>query len=197
MAATARPSLRDLAAPPNLVTLLRVALIPVVLVLMSRGARLPAAALVLVMFATDGLDGYLARRLGRVTELGKILDPAADKVAVAAVLVHLTIAGEFPVWALLAVAVRDVGIAVGGAFVLRRSGVVPAALLPGKIALVVLAAMVIVFVADLKAAEPAALWCGMFAVAASGLFYALTTRKISGTSPADPESMVDDAGGQP
>lgn len=177
MEAAGRPSARDLTAPPNLVTLSRLALVAVALVLMFAGLRVWAAVVIAAAFATDGLDGYLARRLGRVTELGKILDPAADKMAVAAVLIYLAAAREFPVWALAVIVARDVGIAVGGVRMARRTGVVPAALLPGKIALVVLAAMVFVFVLDLAQAEPAALVLGMAATVWSGAFYAVAMRR--------------------
>jgi CDP-diacylglycerol--glycerol-3-phosphate 3-phosphatidyltransferase len=180
MAPAGRPSVRDLTAAPNLVTLSRLALVPVALLLMSADQRIWAAVVVAAAFATDGLDGYLARRLKRVTELGKILDPLADKVAVAAVLIYLTAAREFPAWALAVIVARDVGIAAGGARMARRTGVVPAALLPGKVALVVLAAMVFVFVLDLAPAEPVALVLGTAATVWSGAFYALVMRRAAG-----------------
>ncbi len=63
MAAIPRPDLRDIVAPPNLVTLVRIALVPVVLVLLAGGYRYAAVAALLVMFVSDGLDGYLARKL--------------------------------------------------------------------------------------------------------------------------------------
>ena len=149
MTAVPRPVLRDMVAPPNLVTLVRIALVPVALVFLAGGSRGWALAAMAVMFVSDGLDGYLARRLDRVTELGKILDPAADKIAVAAVLLFMVLTGEFPLWALLLVVARDVAIALGGVAMARRSGVVPPALMAGKVAAVVLALVVIVFVADI------------------------------------------------
>ena len=129
------------------------------------------------MFVSDGLDGYLARRLGRVTELGKILDPAADKIAVAAVLLFLVVTGEFPLWALLLIAARDVAIVVGGVAITRRSKTVPPALMAGKVAVVVLALVVIVFVADIKILEPAALVFCVVAVVTSGVAYAVVARR--------------------
>jgi CDP-diacylglycerol--glycerol-3-phosphate 3-phosphatidyltransferase len=139
--------------------------------------RLAAAAVLVLMFATDGLDGYLARRLDRATELGKILDPTADKVAVLAVLVFLVAAGEFPLWALVLVAARDLGILLGGVAIARRSGVVPPPLMVGKVSLVVFAAVTTVFVADLKALEPAALAVCVAAVVASGTAYGVVARR--------------------
>lgn len=172
-----RPALRDIAAPPNLVTLVRIALVPAALVFLASGQRYWALAAMAVMFVSDGLDGYLARRLGRVTELGKVLDPAADKIAVAAVLVFMVATGEFPLWALLLVVVRDVAIVLGGVAIARRSSSIPQALMVGKVAAVMLALVVIVFVADIRALEPAALALCVIAVVTSGTAYAVVARR--------------------
>ena len=177
MVDTSRPVLRDITAPPNLVTLVRIALVPVALALLAGGHRPAAVAALLVMFASDGLDGYLARKLGRVTELGKILDPAADKIAVAAVLVFLVVTGEFPLWAFLLVVVRDVAIVVGGLAIARKSRSVPQALMVGKIAAAVLGVVVLVFAADVQVLEPAALVLCVVAVVTSGTAYAVVARR--------------------
>jgi len=177
MADTPRPVLRDIAAPPNMVTLARIALVPVALALLAGGHRLAAVAVLLVMFVSDGLDGYLARRLGRVTGLGKILDPAADKIAVAAVLVFLVATGEFPLWAFLLVVVRDVAIVMGGLAIARKSGSVPQALLVGKVAVAVLGVVVLVFAADIRVLEPAALVLCVVAVVTSSVAYAVVARR--------------------
>ena len=173
MVDTSRPVLRDITAPPNLVTLVRIALVPVALALLAGGHRPAAVAALLVMFVSDGLDGYLARKLG----LGKILDPAADKIAVAAVLVFLVVTGEFPLWAFLLVVVRDVAIVVGGLAIARKSRSVPQALMVGKIAAAVLGVVVLVFAADVQVLEPAALVLCVVAVVTSGTAYAVVARR--------------------
>jgi phosphatidylglycerophosphate synthase len=166
----------DLGAPPNLVSLLRLGLVPVAIFLLAAERR-PAAALVLVaMVVTDGLDGLIARRTGRITALGKILDPVADKLAIDSLLATLALRGEFPAWALAAVLARDVAITVGAALIARRTESVPASVAMGKVALVVLAAMTFVFVLDLKAVEGAFLGAGVAGVAASGIVYAAALR---------------------
>lgn len=186
MVDTPRPVLRDIAAPPNLVTLGRIALVPVALALLAGGHRPAAVAVLLVMFASDGLDGYLARKLDRVTELGKILDPAADKIAVAAVLMFLVATGEFPLWAFLLVVVRDVAIVVGGLAIARKSRLVPQALMVGKVAVAVLGVATLVFVADIRVLEPAALVLCVVAVVASGAAYAVVARRaLSGGGEPD------------
>jgi cardiolipin synthase len=68
--------------------------------------------------ATDWVDGWVARRTGTVSELGKILDPVADRLAMAAGLIALVVRGAFPLWAALLILVRDVAILIVGAVVL-------------------------------------------------------------------------------
>ncbi|MCS6798451.1 MAG: CDP-diacylglycerol--glycerol-3-phosphate 3-phosphatidyltransferase [Myxococcota bacterium] len=83
---------RDIVNLPNLLTLARVALVPVVLVLLDQGSRqsnLWAAVVYVLCTVTDALDGWLARRRGLVSVLGKFLDPLADKLLVTSVLVWL------------------------------------------------------------------------------------------------------------
>src|SRR6188474_1719347 len=86
---------------PNLLTFGRILMIPAVLVLLDRGAPRDCywAAWVYALAAiTDLLDGWLARRQGLVSVLGKFLDPLADKLLVAAVLVWLVSMGRIAAW---------------------------------------------------------------------------------------------------
>ena len=170
----AAPRIRraDLAAPPNLVSAARLALVVPTLIVLARGARAAALVLLAIMVATDWLDGYLARRTGRITELGKILDPVADKVAIDGVLAVLVARGEFPVWAFCLVLARDALIVAGAAGLARRRLEVPASVGVGKAALVVLAAMTVAFVADLRAVETPLLIAGTAMVVVSGVAYA-------------------------
>jgi phosphatidylglycerophosphate synthase len=167
---------RDLGAAPNLLSLLRLALVPVAILLRVAGRR-PACAVVLgAMVLTDGLDGLIARRTGRITALGRILDPVADKVAIDSLLVTLALRGEFPAWALAVVLGRDVAILAGAALIATRTTRVPAAVSVGKVALVLLGAMTFVFVLDLEPVEPAVHVAGVAGVVASGIAYAAVAR---------------------
>ena len=79
---------------PNLVTIVRLLLLPVFLwLLFSTGHRALAAWLLAALGATDWLDGYLARRLDQVSNVGKVLDPVADRLLVMVGL--LAVAGAF------------------------------------------------------------------------------------------------------
>jgi CDP-diacylglycerol---glycerol-3-phosphate 3-phosphatidyltransferase len=78
----------------------------------ERSASYVAAAVFVVAAATDGLDGYLARRHASTTRTGQWLDPLADKVLVAAPVITLAALGEFPVWAAVVIVAREIGISV-------------------------------------------------------------------------------------
>lgn len=103
---------------PNAITIVRILCAPVFLwlLLADGGADGPlrwwAAALFIVAIATDGVDGYLARRHHIVTDLGKLLDPIADKVLTGFAFVGLSILGELPWWITIVVLVREIGITV-------------------------------------------------------------------------------------
>ncbi len=110
-----------IATIPNAISAVRILLIPVFVWLILRdGAEAAGIALFAAVAATAWVDGTIARRTGRVSELGKILDPVADRLAIGAGLVALVIADAFPPWAALLILVRDAAVLAGGAFVLAR-----------------------------------------------------------------------------
>jgi len=110
-----------IATIPNLVSLVRVAMVPLFLwLLFGADAPLPAGLLLGLIGATDWVDGFLARRLGQVSELGKMLDPVADRLAITAAVVGGWVAGVLP-WPLaLALIVREVVVALGAMFAAWR-----------------------------------------------------------------------------
>jgi CDP-diacylglycerol--glycerol-3-phosphate 3-phosphatidyltransferase len=116
---------------PNLITVVRIVLAPVFIwmLLVDNGAhdalRWAAAVLFIIAIATDGIDGMIARRHNLVTDLGKILDPIADKILTSGALVCLSILGELPWWVTIVILVREIGITVFR-FVMLRDRVIPA-----------------------------------------------------------------------
>ncbi len=106
---------------PNFLSFLRILLIPVFVVLIVHPDT-TTAGLVLygAVMATDWIDGWVARRTGQVSELGKIFDPTADRLAIAAGLIALVVRGVFPLWAALLILVRDVAVLAIGLFLLVR-----------------------------------------------------------------------------
>ena len=139
-----KPSLLDgWNAPPNLVTYSRIVLVVVFLVLyVKAGAwggdnqtlRWAAAIIFIIAASTDKLDGWMARKYNQVTELGKLMDPIADKLLTCGTLIVASVFAEFPWWATILFLVREIGITVMRFFVMERpGGKVIAAAWPGKL----------------------------------------------------------------
>ena len=104
---------------PNILSFARIATIPIFCWLVANEpTRLWGILLFAAVVSTDWVDGYVARRTGQVTELGRILDPVADRLAIAAGLLTFAISGIFPFWAALLILLRDVVVLLGGAALL-------------------------------------------------------------------------------
>lgn len=110
---------------PNLITLARIALAPIfvyVLFLFPQPAsheRWIAVALFVLASATDGVDGALARKRNQVTDLGKLLDPIADKVLIGGALVTLSVLGQIAWWVTVVILVREIGITLYRLWVIK------------------------------------------------------------------------------
>jgi CDP-diacylglycerol--glycerol-3-phosphate 3-phosphatidyltransferase len=103
----------------NIITVARILFAPAFIWLLlistdqaSDVTRWVAAGLFVLGMATDGIDGFIARRYNLVTDLGKILDPIADKVLTGGALIALSILGELPWWVTVLILVREVGITI-------------------------------------------------------------------------------------
>jgi cardiolipin synthase (CMP-forming) len=113
------PASSAIVTVPNVLSFARIALVPVFWWLsVNERTRLWGIFLFALVVSTDWVDGYVARRTGQVSELGRILDPVADRLAIGAGLVTFAISGIFPFWAALLILVRDVAVLLGGAAVL-------------------------------------------------------------------------------
>jgi CDP-diacylglycerol--glycerol-3-phosphate 3-phosphatidyltransferase len=112
----------------NILTLVRIALVPLLVWLLFEegdGWRLAAFAVFAVASITDKIDGDIARKRNLVTDFGKIADPIADKALIGAALVSLSMLGELWWWVTIAIMIREIGITVMR-FVVIRYGVIPA-----------------------------------------------------------------------
>lgn len=98
---------------PNLISLGRVFLVPVVFWLLITGQLDVAFFVFVVAGVSDAVDGFLAKRYGWTTELGAYLDPIADKLLVVSLFVALGISGKLPSWVVVAVVSRDILIVIG------------------------------------------------------------------------------------
>ncbi len=162
------------ATPPNLVSVARFLLAPIILVVLFAQERGWALALYGLSLATDWLDGFLARRLSMVSNAGRVLDPLADNVVAGAVAIALAVQGEMPWWAVAILLIRDAGLVAGAVAVARRGEEVPAANVLAKMTFAAVEVMVLVHLADWRLLEGPALWTGTAAAVVSVVFYART-----------------------
>ena len=109
---------------PNILTIIRMILIPVFVVLFFKGHKMAALAVFIAASLTDMLDGYLARKLNQITDFGKLFDPLADKLMVLTAMVCQGIAGVFPWIAIIIVACKELVMVLGGIFMLSKNVVV-------------------------------------------------------------------------
>lgn len=171
-------------APPDLgrfwtaangLSLVRIGTVPFIAWLVYQGGPMTwLVGLVLFAIATDFLDGRIARWTGTVTEWGRVLDPAADKLAAAAVTLALVLRSPdvgptLPAWFVGVVIVRDGLIAGGGVLQTRKLGYVMMSLWSGKVAVALLA---LTIVATLLAAPPALL-TALLALTTAALLFSL------------------------
>jgi CDP-diacylglycerol--glycerol-3-phosphate 3-phosphatidyltransferase len=130
-----RKSLREDALNlPNLLTMGRIVAIPIVLWLQLQDTRVCNFAAMMVYSAaavTDFVDGWLARRMGLTSLLGKFLDPLADKLIVLATLIVMVEQGRVPAWAVIIIAARELSVTVLRTIAISE-GVVIAASRGGK-----------------------------------------------------------------
>ena len=142
---------------PNSITAVRIALVPVFVWLLVGAntsvtslGRWLALAIFVIAISTDGLDGYLARKRGLVTNLGKILDPIADKALIGGALIALSALGEVDWWLTALLLVRELGITFYRFAVIRKR--IVAASGGGKLKTVLQAVTVVLLLAPLTTA---------------------------------------------
>ena len=109
---------------PNVLTIIRLLLIPVFIILFFRGHKIAALCVFCAASLTDMLDGYLARKLNQITDFGKLFDPLADKLMVVTAMVCQGIDGVFPRIAIIIVAVKELVMVLGSVFMLSNNVVV-------------------------------------------------------------------------
>lgn len=104
----------------------------------------------LVLIATDFADGYFARKLNQVSEMGKILDPLADKLCVALGIFALYQYYGLPLWITVVVIGRDVLIIIGSLILMTRLPYVSPSAMPGKIAVTILSLLFLSYIIEFE-----------------------------------------------
>lgn len=166
---------------PNLVTYSRIVLtIPVVFFIKS---GYPFAALVIFLIATftDYLDGYLARKLGKISDIGKVMDQVADKILVT--LVFIALIDVIPFWLVVIVIIRDIW--VNGLRILSaKKGIVVPANMWGKIKTVLQFILILIVMIEesfgwnMEILVTIFVFLTFLATLVSGLIYTYQNRKV-------------------
>ena len=169
---------------PTWITISRLLGVPILLY----GLQAPSAqtrwilvVVFLVVAGTDWLDGYLARRLNQVTELGKFLDPLVDKLLVLAPLMSLVELGQIPAWGVFLILARELTIAGWRVSPSMQSGAVPGANFAGKVKTVVQILAIALLIAPLSDPRLGVVifWVSVVVTWISGAIYLLPTKARS------------------
>lgn len=160
---------------PNALTLLRIALIPVFILLLSvgssRGVHVIAAIIFAVASITDYLDGYLARKWHVVTNFGKFADPLADKMLVMSAFIMLVGIDQAPAWVVSVIICRELAVTGLRLLLVENGGTVLAAAMPGKIKTVTQMLSIILLLCHLHFIGTIMLYIALFFTIYSGYDY--------------------------
>lgn len=119
---------------PNVISFIRLCMVPVFLVLLMSGYDLLATFMFALAAGTDWIDGQIARRTNCVSKLGQLLDPAVDRILMISGVCGLLAVGRLPLWIVVVVLGRDLLLLIGGAYLLKRWHERVAVIYPGKVA---------------------------------------------------------------
>lgn len=173
---------------PNLLTGLRLVLVPIFLLFLFAGdghetaSRITAFVVFAVAVITDRLDGSLARSYGVTSEFGKLADPIADKMLVGAALIGLSMLGDLPWWVTVVILIRELGITVLRFAVIKR-GIIPASR-GGKLKTLVQAIAIGLFILPLHNWPPVwstvawvVMWVAIVLTVVTGVDYLVSARR--------------------
>jgi len=156
---------------PNGLSLLRVAVLPLaVQALAGRDHALLLVAVVVILLS-DFFDGALARWLGQVSDIGKMLDPVADKICTAVLSIALVVYTDLPPWVMVLLVVKDLLIALGGWWISRREKIPITPNFWGKAAAFSQLVLFSVYAFDLAPLQHDAVWVTTGFVLVSALLY--------------------------
>lgn len=163
---------------PNILSLVRILLVPVlVAVLLTKfeGKEFVGLAVFLLASLTDFLDGYLARRQRQVTRIGKLLDPAADKILTSAAFISLVELGLAPAWMVAIIVAREFAVSTLRS-VIASDSIVVSATASGKLKTIAQIAAISALIIQRQLGElgqlaPALLWVALLASVYSGVEY--------------------------
>ena len=155
----------------NLISVSRIFLTIPSFMLFDSGNKYLGLMLLIIIIITDYADGMVARRLDQVSDFGKALDPISDKIVIMILFLYLLIESEFPMWYIVSLISRDLILAYLSLLVKRKSGTMPEANIPGKIAVNFMALMVIAWFMAWEDLKIFGLWSSIIFLLYSTIVY--------------------------
>jgi CDP-diacylglycerol--glycerol-3-phosphate 3-phosphatidyltransferase len=154
-------------ALPNFITILRLVFLPFILYFLSMGSRKGDFLALLFMglaSVTDFLDGYYARKLNRLSNVGRMLDPLLDKVSVGATMLVLAAQKNLPYWYVFIVIGRDLFLLLGGTFVISKKRLVVESNMLGKWTSTLFALVIITYTLNIPYLKQGLMYVSLFLV---------------------------------
>ena len=161
----------DLFLVPNLLTILRLFTYPVIFYFLKKEDLVPAVIFMVLVALTDILDGFLARTLNQVSDLGKIIDPFVDKLGIGIFIIYATLYKDFPLWACFLVIVKEALMLLAGLFIIRKRKVVPVSAFWGKLNALVWGGVVLFYILELNSIKEIFLGVGVAVLLLTVLSY--------------------------
>lgn len=155
----------------NLISVSRIFLTIPSFMLFDSGNKYLGLMILIIIIITDYADGMVARRLDQVSDFGKALDPIADKIVIMILFLYLLIESEFPIWFFVSLISRDLIVAYLSLLVKRKSGTMPEANIPGKIAVNFISLMVIAWFMAWEDLKIFGLWSSIIFLLYSTIVY--------------------------
>jgi CDP-diacylglycerol--glycerol-3-phosphate 3-phosphatidyltransferase len=151
----------DIFLIPNLLTILRLLSYPFIFYFLKKEDLIPAVIFMGLAVTTDLLDGFLARILNQVSDLGKILDPFVDKLGIGIFIIYVTLYRGFPVWVCILVIVKEALMLLAGLFVIKKRKIVPVSAFWGKLNALVWGGVVLFYILELNSIKKIFLGIGV------------------------------------
>jgi CDP-diacylglycerol--glycerol-3-phosphate 3-phosphatidyltransferase len=157
---------------PNGLTILRIILMVPFVVALAYNKQAATLALAVIIITTDYFDGYFARRWDAITDIGKILDPLADKLCSASAAVALIHYRGYPLWLFLAIVARDLLILLAGLILIRINRIIPVSNISGKIAVGFISLSLFIYLINIESLKMPSVIAALVALFISIILYA-------------------------
>jgi len=156
----------------NIITISRLIILPFIVYFLVKQERIIAFIIIMISLVSDAVDGYVARRLHQESELGKCLDPLADKISLAVIVMTLISINAIPFWAVI-IFVRDFLILLGSHFILKNRSIVLTSNFWGKITGCIFGVIISAFTLNLRPLGMVFLYMSIPAIIVTFIIYTL------------------------